>query len=243
MTWWMVAIWALPLVVVYLLAVELLLRDPTQWRPRRRRRSFHPYSDVKLDFAVQSTAGDLTGDDQGGSEPACGDQASGNSCGMATDAPVVPLPLATAGPRADDTACATGIARTSGVARAPGMPRALGILTPRASRSQTPAARAHRHRPTPPAGDPFETLRLQERLGIVAREVRRLEADQHAWARARRIIAIELAYDALLAEACHLAGITTPNEITGGPGNPGDPSDPDERFRREIELTARGWTW
>lgn len=82
--------------------------------------------------------------------------------------------------------------------------------------------------------DPFDALLVQTRLGIVAEHLRRLEDDTHAWARAERIIAGQLAYDQLLAEACRLAGVEVLPRAKG---------DPWERLREEVELTARGWTW
>lgn len=85
-----------------------------------------------------------------------------------------------------------------------------------------------------PAPDPFDALHVQMRLGIVADHLQRLEADRHAWARAERIIASQLAYDALLAEACRLAGVEVLPRAKG---------DPWERMREEVELAARGWTW
>lgn len=100
-------------------------------------------------------------------------------------------------------------------------------------------ALVHRLRPEPPpasetASDPFLTLRLQQRLGVVAGHVRRLERDEHTFARAERIIASQLAYDDLLAEACQLAGVEVRQAA---------PGDPQERFRKEVELAERGWTW
>lgn len=82
--------------------------------------------------------------------------------------------------------------------------------------------------------DPFVALRVQDRLGVVARHVQSLEADKRAMARAERIIASQLAYDYLLEEACHLAGVDVPPHAKG---------DPAERFREEVELAGRGWTW
>lgn len=94
---------------------------------------------------------------------------------------------------------------------------------------------ADRLRPTPPPQyDPFTTLRVQERLGVVADHVRALELDTHTFARAERIIASQLAYDQLLAEACQLAGVEVQVVAKG---------DPAERFREEVELAARGWAW
>lgn len=86
----------------------------------------------------------------------------------------------------------------------------------------------------PPAPDPFDALHVQMRLGIVADHLRHLEEDRHEWARAERIIASQLAYDALLAEACRLAEV----EVLPRPKG-----DPWERMREEVELAARGWTW
>jgi len=90
-----------------------------------------------------------------------------------------------------------------------------------------------RHRDVEPY-DPFVTLRVQQRLGAVANHVRRLEADDRTFARAERIIASQLAYDQLLAEACDLAGVEV---------RPAAKGDAKERFREEVELAARGWTW
>lgn len=84
------------------------------------------------------------------------------------------------------------------------------------------------------APDPFDALTVQTRLGIVAEHLRVLEEDPHAWARAERMIASQLAYDALLAEACRLAGVEVLPRAKG---------DPWERLREEVELAARGWTW
>jgi len=90
----------------------------------------------------------------------------------------------------------------------------------------------HRRRGTPP--NPFEVLRIQTRLSAVADEVRALERDETAFARAHHLEATQRAYDALLAEACVLAGVAT---------HPTDPGDESERFREEVELTSRGWSW
>jgi hypothetical protein len=77
-------------------------------------------------------------------------------------------------------------------------------------------------------------LRVQARLSAVADEVRALEQDETVFARAHHLEATQAAYDALLAEACQLAGVTT---------EPGVPGDEHERFREEVELTERGWSW
>lgn len=95
------------------------------------------------------------------------------------------------------------------------------------------AARVRHGRAVPPP-DPFDALHVQLRLGIVTQHLQQLEADPHAWARAERIIASQLAYDALLADACRLAGVEVLPRAKG---------DPWERMREEVELAARGWTW
>jgi hypothetical protein len=92
----------------------------------------------------------------------------------------------------------------------------------------------HRRPAAPPLPDPFDALQVQTRLAIVAEHIRRLEEDRHAWARAERIIAAQLAYDALLAQACRMAGVEVLPRAKG---------DPWERLREEVELIARGWTW
>lgn len=124
-----------------------------------------------------------------------------------------------------------------------------------------PARRAWRRAhpaPPPPPPDPFEVLALQVRLGLLADQLRALESDPQVFARARRLMAVRSAYDALLAEACRLAGVE-PDEDGGAPV-PGEQragrdrtgmhrsehvtvvSD-DERFREEMELASRGWSW
>lgn len=82
--------------------------------------------------------------------------------------------------------------------------------------------------------DPFETLRLQARLSVVAELARRTESDPAVFARAERLLATLRAYDLLLDDACLLAGVE-PRE--------GNPRDPQERFRKEVELASRGWSW
>ncbi|GEL94163.1 hypothetical protein [Cellulomonas composti] len=89
----------------------------------------------------------------------------------------------------------------------------------------------NRH-PKPP--DPFDALWVQDRLTKVADHVRELELDPHLYARAERIIATQLAYDQLLAKACGMAGVEVEAHALGDPG---------ERFREEVELTSRGWSW
>ncbi|GAA3800815.1 hypothetical protein [Cellulomonas soli] len=82
--------------------------------------------------------------------------------------------------------------------------------------------------------DPFLALHVQERLGAVADHVQELERDPHTWALAERVIASQLAYDQLLAEACRMAGVEVQPHAKG---------DPAERFREEVELASRGWAW
>ncbi|GIG28490.1 hypothetical protein [Cellulomonas marina] len=82
--------------------------------------------------------------------------------------------------------------------------------------------------------DPFDALLLQTRLSAVVSNVRELEDDPTAYARTTRLLACQLAYDALLAEACGLAGIEVDRRR---------PMDESERFREESELVSRGWTW
>lgn len=121
-----------------------------------------------------------------------------------------------------------------------------------------PARRAWRRLrppPPPPPPDPFEVLALQVRLGLLADQLRVLESDPQVYARARRLMAVRAAYDALLAEACRLAGVELDED--GGAPVAGGPTglvgmyrnedvavvSEDERFREEMELAARGWSW
>jgi hypothetical protein len=88
--------------------------------------------------------------------------------------------------------------------------------------------------------DPFEVLALQMRLASVAAQLRALEDDPHTWALAARLAATQAAYDALLAEACLLAGIGS------GPPPSGTElrrrSEP-ERLEDELALAEAGWFW
>ncbi|WP_029290378.1 hypothetical protein [Cellulomonas sp. HZM] len=93
---------------------------------------------------------------------------------------------------------------------------------------------ARLRRPRRPVADPFAALWVQSRLGAVADHVRELELDPQLYARAERIIASQLAYDQLLAQACELAGVDVEPAALG---------DPQERFREEVELASRGWSW
>jgi hypothetical protein len=89
-------------------------------------------------------------------------------------------------------------------------------------------------RPEPPAPDPFHTLRLQIRLGVLADKIRQVEAAPRVYARVHRLTALHAAYDDLLHEACRLAGAPGEPEVDGGEGR---------RWREEQELATRGWSW
>ena len=93
---------------------------------------------------------------------------------------------------------------------------------------------SRRRRPEP---DPFAMLTVQEQLSRLAAHIRALDADPKVWARGRRMIAAQTAYDAVLAEACRMAGV----DLDAGPMPL--PLDEPERFREEIELAERGWSW
>ena len=91
-----------------------------------------------------------------------------------------------------------------------------------------------------PQPDPFEVLRLQLRLGLLADEVRAIERSPTTYGRMHHWMATQAAYDALLVEACTLAGITT---ATTPGSSPTVPQGAAERFREEVELASRGWSW
>jgi hypothetical protein len=93
--------------------------------------------------------------------------------------------------------------------------------------------RIARRRP-PPVADPFEVLRLQMRLGVLADQVRALEGDAQIYAKAHRLRATRAAYDDLLGEACLLAGVKPVPETR---------RSEEERLREEVELASRGWSW
>ena len=107
----------------------------------------------------------------------------------------------------------------------------LGRLVERCTE---PARAAIQRRRRPPVPDPFEVLRLQTRLGVVADQVRALESDAHVYAKAHRLQATRAAYDDLLGEACRLAGVQPVPEARRSEG---------ERLREEVELASRGWSW
>jgi hypothetical protein len=89
------------------------------------------------------------------------------------------------------------------------------------------------------APDPLVTLRLQVRLGELAAELRRIEEDPDVYARAHHWFAVQGAYDALLREACHLAGLPTET----APLRADERAGAGERLREELELSSRGWSW
>ena len=115
----------------------------------------------------------------------------------------------------------------------------------------------HRLSPPPAEPDPFAALQVQHRLGLIATELRVLEAadaDLTYYARAHRIHTRRSAYDQLLAEACELAGVPSvlyrhgPDASSGTHDQDGGPEgrlcrNADERFSAEMELAARGWHW
>lgn len=87
--------------------------------------------------------------------------------------------------------------------------------------------------------DPLETLALQVRLSELTAELRRIEADPDVYARAHHYLAVQGAYDALLREACRLTGLPVEDVPLRAGFRAGDA----ERFREELELSARGWSW
>jgi hypothetical protein len=114
------------------------------------------------------------------------------------------------------------------------LPRPSPRWRARIERLWRPVARLRlrRRRPAPP--DPFVTLRLQTRLGVLADKIREVEATPRVYAKAHRLTALEAAYDDLLHEACRLAGAPAEPELRG---------DGDRRWREEMALATRGWSW
>ncbi|MDP9827799.1 hypothetical protein [Kineosporia succinea] len=104
-------------------------------------------------------------------------------------------------------------------------------------------------RAEPPASspDPFEALRLQMRLAVLADEMARLHHDETIFARAARLEARAAAYDALLGKACCLAGVAEPAPECAPVGHATPPpvrlAGRDLRARRELLLAERGWSW
>lgn len=87
--------------------------------------------------------------------------------------------------------------------------------------------------------DPWDTLALQIRLGELSTELRRIEQDPGTFARAHHYLAAQGAYDALLRQACRLTGVQVAEAPLGAGLHVGE----DERFREEVELSSRGWSW
>ncbi|MEU2202652.1 hypothetical protein [Isoptericola sp. NPDC019482] len=87
--------------------------------------------------------------------------------------------------------------------------------------------------------DPLVTLTVQVRLGELARELRAIDDDPQVYARAHHARAAQGAYDALLREACRLAGLS----VVDLPMRAGERAESAERLREELELSSRGWSW
>lgn len=111
----------------------------------------------------------------------------------------------------------------------------------RARRDGLPDEVVSPHPALPGADDPLAVLAIQVRLGVLADHIRELESDERIWARGRRLEAAQAAYDALLDEACRLAGIPSHLPPAGGPGLRRN-TEPD-RFEDELALAQRGWSW
>ena len=88
--------------------------------------------------------------------------------------------------------------------------------------------------PPPVPYDPFDALKVQQRLGALTAELQRLEGDRVMFAKAHRVRVAQSAYDAVLGEACQLAGVDRLEEELAGPHR---------RTREELELASRGWFW
>ena len=80
--------------------------------------------------------------------------------------------------------------------------------------------------------DPFRTLTVQLRLSRMADEMRSLERDVGRWARAHHLTAATAAYDDLLIEAAHMAGLDIP-----------DAPPAVRRLMIESALRHDGWSW
>src|SRR5690242_18674434 len=110
----------------------------------------------------------------------------------------------------------------------------LGLVLPKPPPSRwqrglqrgTSRLRSRLHRQAVPEPDPFDTLRLQTRLGYVSTKIRSIESTPHVYARAHRLMALEAAYDDLLDEACRLAGC---------PGEPDGKRSEAKRWQEEQE--------
>ncbi len=90
-----------------------------------------------------------------------------------------------------------------------------------------------------PDSDPFVALEIQFQLARLSDQLRALHSEPGVFARGRRVIATQAAYDRVLAEACRIAGIATVDEDSV----PGLTRSASEREREELELLTRGWSW
>ncbi len=84
------------------------------------------------------------------------------------------------------------------------MVRFLDFLAP-ASALRVLRVRSAEQARRPP--DPFATLAVQTQLTALARKLRTVQDDPHAYGLAERVAALQLAYGVLLVEACRLAGV------------------------------------
>jgi hypothetical protein len=107
---------------------------------------------------------------------------------------------------------------------------------PRSAGHRAAVARRRRRRAGP---DPWETLAIQVRLGELARELRTVTDDPGLYARAHHWRAVQDAYDAMLRDACRVAGLA----VVDHPLRADEHVTEDERLREELELSARGWSW
>jgi hypothetical protein len=102
-------------------------------------------------------------------------------------------------------------------------------------KSATDNVRRRLRPPEPVLVDPFDTLKVQHRLAALSDEIQWLEGDRAVFARAHRLRVAQSAYDALLLDACRLAGVEL--------GEAGPEGPHVEREREELELASRGWLW
>jgi len=85
--------------------------------------------------------------------------------------------------------------------------------------------------------DPFQALEVQQALGRLEREIRRLRATSDGqFAQGHRLTVATRAYDLALADACRLARVPIVPE-------PGPAGRPTWRLHAELELRGRGWQW
>jgi hypothetical protein len=98
------------------------------------------------------------------------------------------------------------------------------------------------HPPPTVPFDPFDALKIQHRLATLAAEIQRLEDDSLVFAKAHRIHVAQSAYDAVLGEACRLAGVEDADGRRSTVLRAAQ-VDPGRRARDELELVSRGWSW